>query len=98
MGPLYRISPADEPAFGIAGLWRRWPDDTFTFTMLTVNAEGHEVMGRMHKPTAEKRSVVLLPSWEWDSWLQCGEPDIARTFMRLYPAEKMRATPALQAV
>ncbi|WP_432263466.1 SOS response-associated peptidase [Cupriavidus sp. TMH.W2] len=94
----YRIRPAGEPAFGIAGLWQRWPNDTFSFTMLTVNAEGHSVMGRMHKPADEKRSIVLVPPTQWDDWLQCDNPDLARTFMTLYPAEKMLAAPALRLV
>ncbi|QYY30285.1 SOS response-associated peptidase [Cupriavidus pinatubonensis] len=89
----YRIRPADEPAFGIAGLWQRWYDGSYTFTMLTVNAEGHAVMGRMHKPNDEKRSLVLVPPEQWDDWLQCGNPEVARTFMKLYPAEKMAAAP-----
>ena len=94
----YRIQPNAEPAFGIAGLWQRWPNNTFTFTMLTVNAEGHKVMGRMHKPDDEKRSVVLVPPAQWDDWLQCGDPEVGRTFMCLYPAEKMLAVPALRSV
>ena len=94
----YRISPASEPAFGIAGLWQRWQDDIFSFTMLTVNAEGHAVMGRMHKAADEKRSIVLVPPEQWDDWLQCDNPDVARTLMKLYPAEKMQAAPALRLV
>jgi putative SOS response-associated peptidase YedK len=89
----HRIWPADEPAFGIAGLWRHWPNDTYTFTMFTVAAEGHPVMGRMHKPDKEKRSIVIVPPSQWDDWLQCDNPEIARTFMKLYPAEKMRDAP-----
>ena len=29
-------------------------------TMLTVNAENHELMRRFHKPGAEKRSVIIV--------------------------------------
>lgn len=28
--------------------------------ILTVNAEGHTVMGRMHRPTEEKLAAVIL--------------------------------------
>jgi putative SOS response-associated peptidase YedK len=41
------------PSLGIAGLWRTWPDQTLSFTMLTVNAETHPVLRRMHRPGAE---------------------------------------------
>jgi len=46
----YKIWLPGEPAFGIAGLWRDWPDGTYSFTMLTVNADQHPVMKRMHAP------------------------------------------------
>lgn len=39
---------------GIAGIYRKWKHqdgrDLFTFAMLTVNADGHPVMQRCHKP------------------------------------------------
>src|SRR5438105_2018855 len=34
----YKIWLPDDPAFGIAGLWRDWPDGTHSFAMLTVSA------------------------------------------------------------
>ncbi|TDF55123.1 hypothetical protein E1J61_36490 [Cupriavidus sp. L7L] len=90
----HKICLKDKPAFGIAGLWRDWPDGTHSFTMLTVNAEHHSLMNRMHKPGSEKRGVVKLPSEEWDDWLTCRDPEKARTFLRLLPAEYMEAEPA----
>lgn len=60
---------------GIAGIHRKWrsPDgeEMFTFAMLTVNAAGHPVYQRMHKPGEEKRMVVILHDAEYDRWLQC---------------------------
>ena len=39
---------------GIGGIWREWhhPDGrkVLTFAMLTVNADGHPVYERFHKP------------------------------------------------
>jgi len=70
----------DEPAFGIAGLWRDWPDGAYSFTMLTVNAEHHPVMNRMHAPGMEKRGIVIVPRGPWDDWLTCREPEVARSF------------------
>lgn len=43
----------------------------WTFAMLTVNADGHPVYERMHKPGEEKRMVVILDPAEYDRWLLC---------------------------
>jgi len=60
---------------GIAGIYRRWraPDgvDRWTFAMLTVNADGHPVFKRMHRPEDEKRMVVILSEEDQDRWLGC---------------------------
>lgn len=37
--------------------------------MLTVNADGHPVMGRFHRPGDEKRSVVVLEPAQFGAWL-----------------------------
>jgi len=84
----------DAPGFGIAGLWRAWPDDALSFTMLTVNAEADPLLRRMHRPGAEKRSVVIVPQTDWDDWLRCRDPELARSFLRLCPADRMAAEPA----
>lgn len=90
----YKIWLPDQPAFGIAGLWRDWPDDAYSFTMLTLNADKHPVMNRMHAPGKEKRSVVIVPRQQWNDWLECRDPEVARTFMTLFPAEAMATEPA----
>lgn len=45
----YRIWVQGEPAFGIAGLWRSWPDDSHSLTMLTLSADKHPLVRRMHR-------------------------------------------------
>lgn len=90
----YRIWLTDEPALGIAGLWKQWPDGSYSFAMFTVTAPGHAVMKLMHAPGKEKRSVVIIPQPQWGAWLACRDPELARSFMALYPAEKMSAVPA----
>ncbi|QBY55999.1 SOS response-associated peptidase [Cupriavidus oxalaticus] len=90
----YKIYPRESQAFGIAGLWRDWPDGTHSFAMLTVNADNHPVMNRMHKPGSEKRGVVMLPSEEWDDWLTCRDAEKARAFLRLLPDGAMLTEPA----
>lgn len=90
----WRVWLPGEPAFGIAGLWRGWPDQALSFTMLTVNSAQHPLMQRFHKPGDEKRSVVIVPRSQWDDWLTCRDPEIARTFLTLMPADALRAEPA----
>lgn len=88
------IGMADESLFFVAGLWRDWPEEDGTastsFTQITINADEHPLMKRMHKPDDEKRSLVILPRDEVDDWLGCTDLEVARSFLRHYPAERMR--------
>lgn len=90
----WRVWLRDAEAFAVAGLWREWPDGLCSFTMLTVNADQHPVLSRFHKPGDEKRGLVIVPQDQWEDWLACRNPEIARTFLRLYPAQEMVAEPA----
>lgn len=36
----------------------------------------------------------MLTRDKWDAWLSCRDPEVARTFLSLYPAELMDAAPA----
>lgn len=96
----YKIWLKDEPDFAIAGLWRAWDARAdglppgYSFTMLTINADEHPLMRRMHAPGKEKRSIVIVPRDRWDDWLVCRDPEVARTFLSLYPAELMDTAPA----
>ena len=70
----WRIRRSDGQPMGVASIWDRWTDpDTeeivTSFSMLTVNADGHPVMGRFHRPGDEKRSVVVLESTQFGAWL-----------------------------
>lgn len=92
-----RIERVDGEPMGLAGLWSSWksPQDdvVHSFTMLTINAAQHPLMHRFHKPTDEKRMVVVLPQDRYGAWLQA-TPDHSREFLRPYPADALQATPA----
>ena len=94
----WRIWLKDEPEFAIAGLWRAWPGEAgaevFSFTMLTINSDTHPLMNRFHAPGKEKRMIVIVPRAEWDDWLTCRDPEVARSFLREFPADQMQAEPA----
>lgn len=80
----WRISQQGDVPMGIAGIYRRWRNPTggelFTFAMLTVNADGHPVMQRMHKPGDEKRMVVILAPEDYLPWLTCPRPEAPQFF------------------
>ncbi|WP_321946523.1 SOS response-associated peptidase [Paraburkholderia sp. J10-1] len=93
----WRIGMASGEPFAIAGLWREWDEGeegkALSFTMLTVNAAEHPLMKRFHKPGDEKRSVLVVPPDEYEGWLGSRSMDEARTFLNLFPADKMAAEP-----
>lgn len=96
-----RISRADGLPMGIAGLWDSWkqPDGAWlhSYTMITINADSHELMKSFHKPADEKRMVVILPEAAYGDWLDA-PPDISMDFMRAYPADHLvAATPTATA-
>lgn len=94
----YAIGMADKAPFAVAGIWRAWDEEdggrSHSFTQLTVNADAHPLMRRFHKPGDEKRSVIVVRADEYDDWLGCKDPERARSFMTLYPAELMAAEAA----
>jgi putative SOS response-associated peptidase YedK len=94
----HAIGMRDESLFFVAGLWRDWPEADGTvqssFTQITINADEHGLMRRMHKPDDEKRALVILPREEVGDWLACTDTDMARSFLRHYPAAQMRDWPA----
>ena len=90
------IARADGKPMGIAGLWDLWKDRhsgerVFSFTMLTINADGHEVMQQFHKPNDEKRMVVILLEEDYQAWLIAPVSDNKR-FMTAYPASNLNVS------
>ena len=89
-----RISRADGRPMGIAGLWSVWKnlggEMTYSYTMLTINADQHPFMRQFHKPDDEKRSVVILHEHDYDGWLHASAVD-SREFLYPYPADNLVA-------
>lgn len=84
-----RITRQDGKPMGIAGLWtsnrKATGQGVLSFTLLTINADGHEIFGHLHKPQDEKRMVVILGEDQYDAWL---EAPLARSmdFIKPYAA------------
>lgn len=93
----HRIGVADAEVYCVAGIWTKYEDSDgrtlVGMSMLTVNADGHAVMGRMHRPDDEKRSVVILRPEDYDEWLHTTNVEAARSMLQLWPAEEMWAEP-----
>lgn len=89
-----RITRADRSLMCIAGLWERWtaPDGevVHSMSMLTVNADDHELMRNYHRPDDEKRMVVILPNGSIRDWLKAPAGE-SMEFMRQYPADRLTA-------
>ena len=81
---------------GVAGLWGIWFDlggnEILSFTMLTVNADGHGVFARMHPPHDEKRMPVILRPEDYDGWLNC-PVEAAEQYIARFPAELLQTFP-----
>lgn len=100
----WRFRRADGAPWALAGLWNRWVDPGSgeiidSFTMLTLNADQHPLMARMHKPdpklppdAQDKRSVVPLDLADVDRWLHA-RPEEAAALVRLAPADWFDARP-----
>lgn len=98
----WAIRRADGKPMGIAGLWERslredgqlGEQASWSMTMLTINADGHPLMQRFHKPDDEKRSVVILPDAAWGDWLRAKSEAAARKLLQPFDPGKFDAEPA----
>src|SRR3569623_1521996 len=82
----WRIERADGTPFGIAGIYERRLSDPgpakWSFSMLTINADEHPMMKRLHSPGDENRSVVVLDDVQWDDWLAAKTESVVRSFLQ----------------
>lgn len=58
----------------------------FSFTQLTINAEDHRLMSRFHRPGEDKRSLFIVPSGDYDDWLDAKTSN-TRTYLQPYLAD-----------
>jgi putative SOS response-associated peptidase YedK len=94
----WRIKRTDNEPAVAASIWERIVDrDTgeiiMSFSMLTINAEGHEVMQHFHKPHDEKRSIVVLDESQYMPWLHANH-EKAKSLLQLAPSKFLTSEPA----
>src|SRR5690606_35952934 len=77
----WRFRRTDGAPWGLAGLWNTWirgetSEVVESYTMLTLNADAHALMNRMHKPdpskpphAQDKRLVIPIALSDVDQWL-----------------------------
>ncbi|HCT39760.1 MAG TPA: DUF159 family protein [Moraxellaceae bacterium] len=100
----WKFERADGEAFGLAGLWNTWVDKSTgelfeSYTMLTMNADHHPLMSKMHKPdpklppdAQDKRMVVVLEPEAWEDWLTVPVTK-ARELINVAPVAIFKADP-----
>jgi putative SOS response-associated peptidase YedK len=105
----WRFRRSDGQAWGLAGLWNTWVDKETgevveSYTMLTINADAHPLMNRMHKPDPkrppamqDKRSVVPIEAADVEAWLHAPLEQAAQ-LVRLAPVEAFVAEPEARPV
>lgn len=98
----WRFRRADGLPWGLAGLWNTWVDHSTgevheSYTMLTINADAHPLMRRMHKPDPklpadqqDKRSVIPVELADVDQWL-AGTVNDAQALLKLAPVSVFEA-------
>lgn len=94
----------DGTPWGLAGLWNTWTDKETgevveSYTMLTLNADNHPLMNRMHRPDPkrapdqqDKRSVVPIEAEDVDTWLNAPVAEAAK-LLKLAPEAVFEAQP-----
>lgn len=89
--PMYIRLESGAP-FAFAGLWENWnsPDGSKILSCTIITTNPNDMMQKIHN-----RMPVILPSAEYDLWLEPGEIDPRRLqpLLRAYPAEEMTAYP-----
>ena len=105
----WRFRRADGMPWGLAGLWSTWVDKATgeiheSYTLLTINADSHPIMGRMHKPDPklppdqqDKRSVIAIEATDVDIWL-AGTVEQAKALLQAPAVALIEAAPMPNAV
>lgn len=96
----WSIHRQDKEPFTVAAIWDRWIDRATgeiveSFSMLTINADGHPVMGRFHRPGDEKRSLVVVPQHAWGEWLNATPHSAGQLLAAMPEAEYTAASTVL---
>lgn len=96
----WSIHRKDNEPFTVAGIWDTWTDKATgeileSFSMLTINADGHPILGRMHRAGDEKRSLVVVNEDRRDAWLTATKETDPMDFCKPMDVSEFTAEPEL---
>ena len=96
----WAIQRKDKALFTVAGIWDSWTDPSSgemleSFSMLTINADGHPIMGRFHKAGDEKRSLVIINDDHQEEWLQAAKDSKPLDFCEPMSVEEFETEKAI---
>ena len=85
----WRIKRSDTQPIAVPSIWERFIDTEtgeviFSFSMLTVNADGHSIMQHFHRLEDEKRSIIVLGEADCQLWLHANHEQ-ARCLLKVAP-------------
>ena len=88
----WSIHRQDNELFTVAAIWDSWTDRATgeiveSFSMLTINADGHPVMGRFHRPDDERRSLVVVPQTNRTDWLTATPAVASQLLLEMHESE-----------
>ncbi len=94
----WAIHRKDNEPFTVAAIWDTWTDKATgeiveSFSMLTINADGHPILGRMHRAGEEKRSLVVVNEDRRDAWLTATKETDPMTFCKPMDVSVFMAEP-----
>ena len=93
----WRIERQDQKPFGVAAIYDYWKNPQgqwiALFSLLTVNADRHPIMGQFHPVNDEKRSVVVIAPESYDDWLHATTDEVM-TFLAPIPSTQFTSAPA----
>jgi len=70
----WAIKRMDNEVYTCAAIWDTWTDKATgeildSFSMLTINADDHPILGRMQRVGDEKRSLVVVNEDRREAWM-----------------------------
>lgn len=92
------VERQDRRPFALAGIWEALRDAeglvSYSFSLLTINADAHALMRRFHAPGREKRSVVVIPPDAYRAWIYAASESEARALLVAFPVADFTALAA----
>ena len=82
----WAIKRLDNEVYTCAAIWDTWTDKATgeildSFSMLTINADDHPILGRMQRVGDEKRSLVVVNEDRREAWLTATKQTDTKGFL-----------------